>query len=335
MSRLTYPLRAGAFVLALVSGIACFTASVAAGPGRIEAYPIQTVDASTAQVYWPGGSSDTAWTPRTIAGELRLPLGPAPKVPAVVFLHGDAGAIANQPPWIDAFVAMGFAVFTVDSFTGRGLVARDAQKIGFDAPTTSPATRVVDAYAALAILAAHPRIDPTRIALMGVSSGARTTILAAMKRFSVPLARGPSRFAAYVALYPPCNVTLVDDDKLEAGPLRIFIGAADNITRADACARYVGRLRASGIDADITTYAGAYHGFDNPPGTPSFSDPGQPSFSACQLVERDHALVNIDTGLPPAPGDRCETKGFTAGRDAAADAAVRSDVRAFLTQALK
>lgn len=322
-------------LLAVVVAGAPAPAALAAGAGRLEAYPIQTVDASTAQIYWDRDATRATLPVRTIAGELRLPTGPEPKVPAVVFLHGDAGEFVNQPPWIDAFVAMGFAVFSVDSFTGRGIVAKQPQTVAFDSPQTSPATRVVDAYAALAILAAHPRIDPSRIVLMGVSSGGRTTILSAMKRFSMPWSAGPARFAAYVALYPPCSVALTDDEKLESGPLRIFIGGADNITRADACAGYVARLRRAGIDADVTIYAGAYHGFDNPPGTLSFDDPTELSFSACLLVERDHAIVNVDTGKPPAPGDRCATKGFTAGRDAAADAAVRQDVGGFLKRVLK
>lgn len=322
-------------LLMAMSSIAGASVSSAAGVDRIEVYPIQTLDTPTAQIYWGDDATKTAAAPRTIAGELRLPRTSAQKVPAVIFLHGDAGEIANQPPWIDELNAMGIAVFTVDSFSGRGLVAKEAKTLGIEGAKPSAATRLVDAYAALAILAAHPRIDPSRIALMGASSGARTTILAATKRFSTPLAKSPARFAAYVALYPPCGVTMVDDDKLETGPLRIFIGAADNVTRADACERYVARLRKAGVDADIAIYAGAFHGFDNPPGGPSFSDPEQQSFSACQLIERDRALVNVDTGLPPAPGDRCVTKGFTAGRDAAADAAARRDVRAFFAQVLK
>lgn len=299
---------------------------------RIEVYPIETADLTTAQLLH-GGAPDTSPPGRTIAGELRLPITSAVRVPAVIFLHGDAGAISDQPPWIDQLTAAGFAVFTVDSFSARGTVSDSAQPAGLDG-APGAATRIVDAYRALAILAKHPRIDPARIALMGVSSGGRTTILAAMKRFSGPLAPTGARFAAYVALYPPCGARLVDDERLESGPLRIFIGGADNITRADACVRFVSRLKSAGVDAEVTVYPGAYHGFDNPPGAPGVNLPDEPTLSACSFVERDDRLVNVDTGLPPAPGDRCVTKGFRAGRDAAADDAVRAAVPAFLTKAL-
>lgn len=311
------------------------SAAMASRTERIEVHPIATFDRSTDEIYWSEDKSKNSPPLRMIAGELRLPNTPAPKIPAVVFLHGDAGVIGNQPPWIEEFVAMGIAVFTVDSFTGRGLVAKGPQEIGFNAPWPSAATRLADAYAALAILAAHPRIDATRIVLMGTSSGGRTTTLAAMKRFSTTFATSPRRFAAYVALYPPCRLQMTGDENLEAGPLRIYVGEADNVTRADACERYVARLRKSGVDADITIYPGAPHGFDNPADAPVFSDAGQPSYSACTLVERGHTFVTVETGLPAASGDRCVTKGYVAAPDPVADLAVRKDIRAFLLKALQ
>ena len=313
----------------VAAGLAC---AAIAQTARIEVHAIETLDLGTARLLH-GGPPDGTAPRRTIAGELRLPRTTAVRVPAVVFLHGDAGAIFDQPPWIDEANTAGFAVFTVDSFTGRGVVS-DSPALQIDGALPGSLTRVVDAYRALALLANHPRIDPSRIALMGVSSGGRTTILAAMKRFSGALATTGARFAAYVALYPPCGARLVDDERLESGPLRLFIGAADNVTRADACERYVSRLRAAGVDAGLTVYPGAYHGFDNPAGTTGANFPDEPTFSGCSLVERDDRLVNVDTGLPPTLDDRCVAKGFTAGRDAAADRAVRAAVPAFLTKAM-
>ena len=307
-------------------------AAVASDTWRIEVHPITTLDVATAPLL--RGDPVTGAPVRTIAGELRLPYSTQRKVPAVVMLQGDAGAVGNQPPWIDELNAIGIAVFTLDSFSGRGAVSTSPQIGPFDGPLPGALPRVIDAYRALDLLAHHPRIDPLRVVLMGFSSGGRTTLLAAMKRFSAPLAPTDAAFAAYVALYPPCNARLVDDERLGAGPVRIFSGGADVVTRAEPCRLYVERLRCAGVDAAFTAYPGAFHGFDNPRG-PVNANAALPGSGACRFDERDHVLVNVDTGRPLAEGDACVQPGFTAGRDAAADTAVRAAVRDLLLDVLK
>src|SRR5215470_14880601 len=109
-------------------------------------------------------------TPVALAGQLRLAkTGPA-KQPAVVLLHSASGPIAEGAPyeeWPRVLNEIGIATFAVDSYAGRGLVnyPGDPGKIGF-------LTRIVDAYHALEVVAKEPRIDPSRIAVMGFSQGA-------------------------------------------------------------------------------------------------------------------------------------------------------------------
>ncbi len=316
--------------------------SAAADVARIEVHPVATLDATTAQLLQ--GDDASTFRPVTIAGELRLPSGSRTKLPAVLFLHGDAGAVANQPPWIDALVAMGIAVFTLDSFSGRQIVSASPRVGPLEGRSPGPLPRVIDAYRALDLLVRHPRIDPDRIAVIGVSSGARAALLSAVRRFADPWASRGRSFAAYVALYPPCNATLIDDTVVRPGPQRVFIGGADNVTAAEPCRRFVARLAAAGVDAAVTVYPGAYHGFDNPPGTTLFSASDVPSVAACNVEEREVAgggdgrretrVVNIETGMPLVDSDRCVGRGFTAGRDADADVAVRSEVGEFLRKTL-
>ena len=325
----------------LLLAAAIVVPAAAADVARIEVHPVATLDATTAQLLRADDAS--AFRPVTIAGELRLPSGSWTKLPAVLFLHGDAGAVANQPPWIDALVAMGIAVFTLDSFSGRQVVSASPRVGPLEGQPPGPLPRVVDAYRALDLLARHPRIDPDRIAVIGVSSGARTALLSAVRRFADPWAGRGRSFAAYVALYPPCNATLIDDTVVRPGPQRLFIGAADNVTAAEPCRRFVARLAAAGVDAAVTVYPGAYHGFDNPPGTTLFSAADVPRLAACTVEERavpgadgrrETRIVNVDTGVPLEASDRCVGRGFTAGRDADADAAVRAAVGDFLRTTL-
>ena len=85
-------------------------------------HPITTLTLTREQLL--AGVKDGA-APATIAGELRLPFVASPRMPAVILLHGDAGELSNQVAWSDELNAIGIAVFTLDSFTGRGAVATE------------------------------------------------------------------------------------------------------------------------------------------------------------------------------------------------------------------
>ena len=321
------------FVRAAFSTLALLVASAGAqaiAPTfRLEVHVLPTVTLTLAQAL--SGSQEGAAT-ATIAGELSLPFVAAARMPAVLMLHGDAGAVANQVAWNEALNAIGIAVFTLDSFSGRGAVASGAS-LGSMPESLGGTARVVDAERALALLARHPRIDPTRIAVMGFSSGGRTALAAAQTRFASAFGTPGLGFAAYIALYPNCNVRLIGDTKSEPGPQRIFIGEADVLTSADACARYVERLRRSGSDAAVTIFPGAHHGFDNV-GSPDLNRiPGVPTAAGCNLEEtKVGTIVNIDTGRPLAEGDSCLDKGLIAGYDAAADSATKAAVTALLIE---
>ncbi len=109
----------------------------------------------------------------TLSGTLAFP-GDAAPVPAVVLMHGCSGIGASVRGWERELRGWGYATFVVDSFRGRGL--REVCVGGWLASED----RTGDAYAALVVLAAHPRIDATRIALMGFSHGGGTTLVAAV-----------------------------------------------------------------------------------------------------------------------------------------------------------
>ncbi|CAN5141172.1 dienelactone hydrolase family protein [soil metagenome] len=295
---------------------------------RTETYPVQTITLTREQLFAGTGQGNPAVT---ISGTLSLPVTRSERVPAVLLLHGDAGQLGNQAVWTERLNALGIAVFNLDSFSARGGVAKGASTASLP-ETLAGAARIVDAERALALLAAHPRIDAARIALMGVSSGGRTTLLAAQTRFATAYGPPGLRFAAYIALYPPCNIRLIDDTRAQPGPLRIFIGEADPVTTAESCVRYVARLRAAGVDAAVQTFPGAAHGFDNPnAGLTRIA--GFPSTGKCDLEEIDGGrLVNADTRRALADGDACIGSGLVAGRDDAADKATHEAVSALLIE---
>lgn len=323
----------------IVVGGALLAAALGAGAAtwRVEVHPFESRQFSSAALLEAADDAPVPDArPVTLAGELRLPFTDALRVPAVVFLHGDGGALSNHPLWADALNAAGIAVFTLDSYSGRGIVSRNLGVTSLEGgDAVGSLVRTADAYRALALLARHPRIDASRIALAGASGGGRAVINAAMTRFARRLAPADgTAFAAFIALYAPCNGRLIGDTELVRAPLRLYSGARDVITHAAPCRGFVQRLQAAGADARITVYADAGHGFDSAPG-PGARNDAAPNSAGCLFEERERGrLVNAATGAPLAAGDACMTRGLAGGPDEAARAAVHADVIAFLRAAL-
>ena len=119
---------------------------------------------------------------------------------------------------------------------------------------------MADAYAALRLLASHPRVDPARVALQGFSHGGGVVVLAGTQWIARGYTgAGAPSFRVFVAFYPRCDGRYPGT---LAGPLRVHIGAIDDWTPAAPCEAMVDTLRRGGADARIVVYEGARHGFD-------------------------------------------------------------------------
>lgn len=225
-----------------------------------------------------GVYSFASWTPKTfpdllkgntqessvnVVGHLFLPTG-AEKVPAVQLMHGSGGIYsAMLGYWPEKFNAAGVAVLSVDSFGPRGVksTAEDQTQVPF-------AADVADAFAALKLLASHPRIDAGRIAIMGFSRGGITTWRAAVERvIAAQKLPGGLRFAAHVPVYSGGCVgefrLMVKPGVFSKSPMLWIHGDADDYIPIAPCQDYADRIGKAGTPVEFVVIPGARHKFDD------------------------------------------------------------------------
>ena len=267
-------------------------------------------------------------TTNLIWGDLHFPSGRVERSPAVVLVHGSGGVSPREDRWAENLQQAGAATFLLDSFTGRGIAFT-----GEDQSQLSSLAMLGDAYRALELLATHPRIDSTRIAVMGFSKGGGVALYAAVTRFQRLHGPAGARFSQHIAFYPPCYYTYIGDEAVSARPIRLFQGTADEFAPLERCRAYVDRLRRAGADAQLTAYAGAHHQFDRPSDGPARHYPREQNASRCFWEERSEGhLVNRDSGQPFSVDDPCVFRGGTFGPDPAAYRAALQAVKALLAR---
>jgi dienelactone hydrolase len=300
----------------------CASGASAQGVGRLEIHSIASVTVSNQQFL----TGNRYGKPVTVGGELRLPRGTAQNYPAVILIHGSGGISAGTERWAQELNAIGVAAFILDAFTGRGIINTNTDQSQLDSIAMTH-----DAFAALNKLAAHPRIDASRIAVMGFSKGAVPAIYSSGLRFRAAYAPGNAEFAAHIGLYTPCNVTYKQDDKVGSQPLRLFHGIADDYVSIEPCRTYVRRLKDSGADVTLAEYPNAYHAYDNFTLAPSVSLPDAQTTRNCLIAEGDNGvLLNSKTGHAYSLDDACVEKGPHVGYNEAAHKATVEAVKQFL-----
>ena len=319
------------FVAALIAAFAapCAVAQGASKqiPARIEIHSIPSVTISDEQFL----KGESAGKPVTVSGMLRIAQGSG-RLPAVVLIHGSGGMGANIDYWSRELNEMGISTFALDGFTGRGFAS-----VNTDQALLGRLNMIVDAYGMLAVLAKHPRVDPSRIALMGFSRGGQAALFAAMKRSHQHWNRSGAEFAAYIPFYPDCMTTYRADTEVAERPIRIFHGAPDDYNPVAPCKAYVARLKSASRDVQLTEYPNAAHGFDNPLGspTPAVAKNAQ-TVRRCSIREDGAGqLINSATGQPFSYKDACVERDPHVGHDAAATQAVRQAVGEFLKALFK
>ncbi|MEE8279870.1 MAG: dienelactone hydrolase family protein [Alphaproteobacteria bacterium] len=200
---------------------------------------------------------------RWVGGTLVLPRGPAasaPPFPAVIILHTASGVGTLEWTFAKSLLERKIAVFVIDSFSPRDVI-----KTTEDQAAVTEAMMIADGYAALGALARDPRIRRDRIALIGFSKGGTAALLSALERIRENLAARGLRFAAHVAFYPWCGLTLIDR-RVTGAPVQIHVGGRDSLMPGALCESFANELKRANPGAPIAffSYQGARHAFNHP-----------------------------------------------------------------------
>jgi dienelactone hydrolase len=200
-------------------------------------------------------------TPIPISARLRFPDAESTNLPAVLILHGSAGPSGREGGYAEALNAAGFATLEPDQWSARGL------KGGSEGRPRTVMETLPDLYGARAFLAGHPRIDSSRIAVMGFSFGAVAAMLSATKAYN---SRYDGGFAAHMPVYPVCwvynAVPGYEFANLVEAPICIVTGALDQYDNdPEAAAKLVGSLAPEDRErVEFHVMPEAHHGFDMP-----------------------------------------------------------------------
>jgi dienelactone hydrolase len=290
-------------------------------PSRIEVHPLPS-QTLTGDEFLKGAIRGQ---PHLLAAELRIPQGQKVKFPAVVLIHGSGGVNGSMDLWVHALNQAGIATLVVDSFSGRGLTSTVQ-----DQTLLHSLSMMVDGYRALDLLAKHPRIDASKISIMGFSKGAVASVFSSSNRFK-GLYGSSAKFASHIGLYTPCNTRFVGDTDVTGSPMRFFHGTTDDYVNVVPCRAFVAELKSKGVDITLTEFANTQHGYDSPLAPERLAVPTAQSTRNCQFIEKSKGEVfNAESGAPFSYNDSCVALGAHVGHNPESTAKTVKSVVEFL-----
>jgi dienelactone hydrolase len=260
------------------------------------------------------------------------------KIPAMVLLHGSGGMnLKHKMIYANEFAKMGIATAIVDTFSPRGI-----KNTVTDQNSLTARDMAKDVIQVMHALAANPKIDGTKIGLMGFSKGGTATMLAATPFLNDPREAG---FALFIAMYPSCN-NFALHPRTTGKPIKLLIAGSDKYVNPEYCLDAANDLRSNGADVATAVLPTAQHGWDVP-GPPHWSNPRGENWSNCAFKEvtprvwiESHSNIRVADASGPTKDRKmalakCVTHGISGGYSVEAAARSMELVKSYVIQILR
>lgn len=176
--------------------------------------------------------------------------------PGVLLLHYRGGLQGSTLESAQMVARMGYVVFAADIF-GKDIVPKEVPEM----------TRLTNIYnndrqlmrararAGFDVLAKHPMVDTSKMALVGYCFGG--TVAVELAETDVPL-------VGTVAVHGSFRNFTPDDARHIKGSVLILHGAEDEVAPLEEVNKLIDDLRAAKVPWELQLYSGSSHGFDNP-----------------------------------------------------------------------
>ena len=210
--------------------------------------------------------------------------------PLIIGVAGSAGWGEHHYKYLERYLQMGFAVFSLHSFKSRQVESTVGEQLSVTIPMV-----IYDTFMAFNKLSYNKHIDSDRVGIIGWSLGGGVALFSAWS--PIQEAISPNlKFAAHLPFYPPCMI-MPDDLIFTNAPVHILAGELDDWVPAAACEELVLAAKNVNHDIAITVYPGASHSFDRDQKVEYLSYAY--SFTDCRLKISNDGIVSIrSNGFP-------------------------------------
>ena len=176
--------------------------------------------------------------------------------PAVLLLHYRGGLQGSTLENAQMVARLGYVVFAADIF-GKDVVPKEIPEM----------TRLTNIYnndrslmrararAGFDVLATHPMVDASKVAIIGYCFGGTV---------AVELAETGVQTVGTISVHGSFRNFTPEAARNIKGPVLILHGAEDEVAPLEEVNKLVADLRAAKVPWELQLYSGSSHGFDNP-----------------------------------------------------------------------